>query len=72
MNKCREPHVIWTQFYADRFSPSNRYHLSRQAQSLQLKELANIICYDVPAGSAAAQFDSPKGLRRRDLDHFGV
>jgi hypothetical protein len=33
---------IWTQFYADWFSPSNRYPLSRQTQSVQLKELADI------------------------------
>jgi hypothetical protein len=38
----RASYSFWTQFYADRFSPSNRHHLSRQAPHLQLKELSNI------------------------------
>jgi hypothetical protein len=40
------------QFYAVRFSPSNRYLLSRQAKSVQLKKLANIVSADVRAGIA--------------------
>jgi hypothetical protein len=42
---------IWTQFYAVWFSPSNRYPLSRQAESVQLKELANIDFNHTLAGS---------------------
>src|SRR5438132_2233349 len=30
--------LFWTQFYAGRFSPSNRYSLSRQQQPSQLSE----------------------------------
>ena len=30
----------WTQFYAHRFSPSNRYHLSRQPFRRQLNQTA--------------------------------
>ena len=33
---------MWTQFYADWFSPSNRYPLSRQARREQLKEVVDI------------------------------
>jgi hypothetical protein len=42
---------IWTQFYADWFSPSNRYPLSRQGKCVQLKELANNDCNHTLAGS---------------------
>jgi hypothetical protein len=42
VKKRSEAHAGWTQFYAGWFSPSNRYPLSRQAQSEQLKELADI------------------------------
>jgi hypothetical protein len=51
--------LFWTQFYADWFSPSNRYHLSRQPQSVQLKELANVDSNHTPAGKGFADPLSP-------------
>ena len=51
----RASYVFWTQFYAHRFSPSNRYPLSRQAESVQLKELANFAANHPHAGSGFAE-----------------
>ena len=34
----RASYVFWTQFYAHRFSPSNRYPLSRQCHTVQLSD----------------------------------
>jgi hypothetical protein len=57
------PHGIWTQFYAGRFSPSNRYKLSRQAQPAQLSDSLPI----QTSRDRKSQFPERKSLRINEL-----
>lgn len=57
--------LFWTQFYAGRFSPSNRYIFSRHRDGMQLNEIVKSQIGRCARANAKTAF-----LRRKSLCHI--